>query len=104
MPPDPIIVTADDIERVGHPGRHSIYRYRRVRIVSIDAWCRVMYSPIIERSREPEIWIARVLELKLTGMHEGTAKAWLAENDPVWIPSSEDDRSIATLANPRPVA
>ena len=47
-------------------------------------------------------YIARILELKLTGLHEGAAVAWLEENSPVWIPTSEDHESIATLANPLP--
>jgi|GEM_PF-3424116 len=102
MPPEPIIVTPDDIERVGHSGRRSIYRYRRIRIASIDAWGSVVYSPVIERSRDAPTYIARILELKLTGMYEGAAKAWVAENSPIWIPTSDDDASIATLANPVP--
>ena len=102
MPPEPIIVTPNDVERVGHPGRHSIYRYRRIRIASIDAWGVVVYSHVLELSRDAPVYIARILELKLTGLYEGAAKAWIAENTPIWIPTAEDDRSIATLANPRP--
>lgn len=102
MPPDQIIVRPDDIERTGHPGRHSIYLYRRFRIASIDAWGVAVYSPVLERSRDVPIYIARILELKLTGLYEGSARAWIAENQPIWIPSSQEDQSIATLANPLP--
>lgn len=102
MPPDPILVTPNDIERSGTRGRHSIYLYRRIRILSIDAWGSVIYSPVIEHSRDPQVYIARILELKLTGMFEGTARLWVEENSPIWIPSADDDASIATLANPIP--
>lgn len=102
MPPEPIIVTPEDIERTGHAGRHSIYRYRRFRIMTLDAWGVVVYSQILEYSRDVPTYVARVLELKLLGLHEGAARIWIAENTPIWIPSGEDDASIATLANPLP--
>lgn len=102
MPPETIIVTFEEIERRGRPGRYSVYWYRRFRVESIDGWGVAVYSPVIERSRDVRAYIARILELKLTGLHEGAAVAWLEENSPVWIPTSEDHESIATLANPLP--
>lgn len=103
MAPEKIIVTPDDVERDGRPGRHSPYWYRRIRILSIEAWGLVVYSPVIERGRDARVYIAKILELKLTGMYEGAARAWVEEQDRgIWIPCSEDDRSIATLANPVP--
>lgn len=103
MPPEPIPVTPDDVERFGRPGKHSIYWYRRIRILSIEAWGFVVYSPVVERGRDARVYIARVLELKLAGMYEGPARTWVEEqNQGIWIPSAEDDRSIATLTNPLP--
>jgi len=102
MPPDPIVVTFSDIESNWTAGRRSIYRYRRVRISSLDAWGAVFYSPVLDSSRDARVWIARVLELKLTGLYEGQAKAWIEENTPIWIPTSEDAESVRALTNPRP--
>ena len=65
-------------------------------------WGVVVYSQVLEHSRDVPVYVARILELKLTGLYEGAAKIWIAENTPIWIPSAEDDRSIATLANPLP--
>lgn len=103
MPPEPIIVTPEEIERFGRPGKYSPFWYRRFRIVQIEAWGLAKYSPVVEHGRDARVYIARILELKLTGMYEGPARIWIEENKPVWIPSADDDPSIATLANPIPI-
>ena len=102
MPPDPIVVTYADVESHWTQGRRSIYRYRRLRVASIDAWGSCFYSPMLDASRDVRVWVARILELKLTGLYEGQAKIWIEENSPIWIPTSEDNESIRTLDNPRP--
>lgn len=102
MPPDPILVVFTDIESSWTAGNHSIYRYRRLRISSLDAWGSCFYSPMLDSSRDARIWIARILELKLTGLWDVQAKAWIEENSPIWIPTSDEADSVRTLTNPRP--
>lgn len=48
------------------------------------------------------MWVARILELKLTGLYDGQAKVWIEENSPIWIPTSADYVSIRSLDNLRP--
>lgn len=103
MPPEPIVVTFSDVESSWTPGRRSIWRYRRIRVMSLDAWGSVVYSPVLDSSRDARVWVARILELKLTGLYEGQAKVWIEENSPIWIPLSEDNESIRSLDNPLPV-
>lgn len=102
MSPDPIVVHFTDIESTWHAGRHSVYRYRRLRVISIDAWGTVVYSPLLDSSRDVRVWAARILELKLTGLYDAQARGWIEENSPIWIPMNPDEASIKTLANPRP--
>lgn len=102
MPPEPIVVTFRDVESTWVLGRRSVYRYRRIRIMSIDGWGSVFYGPLLDSSRDARVWVARILELKLAGLHEGQAKAWVEENSPIWIPSSVDNESVRSLDNPRP--
>jgi len=94
-----IRVRPSDIETKSRSGRHTVRRYRRFRIRSVDLWGIASYDRAVEfAGRDPQKHIAAHLEAMLAGLDRRQAELWLERNGPaIEIPTAP----VEMLESPR---